>query len=81
MTRTRSKKEPYLGRQLALNVLDLPAQHEGLQDLVQAVDDHHALLCRQPLIRAAACSSFAQRIPEPLRKGCLVIKHLRRIVW
>ena len=43
----------------ALDVLDLPPQHEGLQDLMQPVDHHHPLLVRQPLLRprTACCNT------------------------
>lgn len=63
----------HLLRQRALHVLDLAPQHEGLQDLVQPVDDHHPLLL-QPL--CAAVVAAAQRLPEPVVEGRLVVEYL-----
>jgi hypothetical protein len=69
----------HLGGKLPLDVLHLPPQHEGLQDLVQPVDDHHALL-RLEDVRASAQSPrplLRQRLPKPLRERGLVIKDLQ----
>ena len=65
----------YLGRELALNVLNLPPQHEGLQDLVQPVHHHHPLLRLQPVVRPCAA---VLAVPKPLAKDLLVVKHLHR---
>ena len=65
----------HLGRQLPLHILDLSPEHEGLQDLMQPVYDHHTLL-HGHIILTARCI-LAKAVPEPLRKLILVIKHLK----
>ena len=68
----------HLGRKLALYVLHLSPEHEGLQDLMQAMDDDHALLHGNIILPARSWSSLAKAIPEPLCKLVLVIKHLQQ---
>ena len=63
----------YLGWELALHILDLPPQHEGLQDLVQPVHHHHPLLGLQPVVRPCAA---VLAVPKPLAEDLLVVKHL-----
>ena len=64
----------HLGRQLPLYILDLSSEHEGLQDLMQPVYDHHTLL-HGHIILAPWCI-LAKAVPKPLRKLILVIEHL-----
>ena len=69
----------HLWRKLGLHVLHLTPQHEGLQDLVQAVDDNNPFLSLQPLIfLLGPLCTFAQGIPEPFCEGAFVIKDLRQ---
>jgi hypothetical protein len=74
----RAHGEGRLRRQLRLDVLDLAAQHEGLEDLVQPVDDDHALLLLEPVVGGAAGAGAAARLgAEPLDEGGAVLENVR----
>lgn len=64
----------HLGRELPLDILDLSPEHEGLQNLMQPVYDHHTLL-HGHIILTARCI-LAKAVPKPLRKLIFVIEHL-----
>ena len=67
-----------LGRQLGLNILDLTPEHEGLQDLMQAMNHDNSLLSLQPLILLlGALCSLPQGVPKPFCERTFVIKDLQ----
>lgn len=69
----------HLWRKLGLHVLHLTPQHEGLQDLVQAVDDNNPFLSFQPFIfLLGPLCTFAQRVPKPFCEGALIIEDLQQ---
>jgi len=67
----------YLGGKLALNILYLAPEHEGLQDLMQSVDDNHSLLHGHVILPSSPGCSLAKAVTKPLCKLVLVIKYLR----
>lgn len=67
----------YLGRKLSLDILHLAPQHEGLQDLMQTVDDHHTLLHGNIVLASSSWSGLAKAVPKPFGKLVLIIKHLQ----
>ena len=70
--------DSYLGGKLALNVLYLAPEHEGLQDLMQSVNDNHSLLHGYIILPSRPGGSLAEAVTKPLGKLVLVIKHLSR---
>ena len=68
--------DSHLGGKLALNVLYLAPEHEGLQDLMQSVDDNHSLLHGYIILPSSPGGSLAEAVTKPLGKLVLVIKHL-----
>ena len=68
--------EEHLGGQFALHILDLAPEHEGLQNLVQPVNDHHPLLHGHVVLPCSPWGSPAKAVPKPFGKLVLVIKYL-----
>ena len=66
----------YLGGKLALNVLYLAPEHEGLQDLMQSVNDNYSLLHGYIILPTGPRGSLPKAVTKPLCKLVLVIKHL-----
>ena len=84
----RRPPQSHLGWELALHVLDLAPEHEGLQDLVQAVDDDHALLHGHVVLPPRPGGRLAKAVAKPLSKLVLVVKDLpqqrrglKRVPW
>ena len=67
----------HLWWQLPFHILHLPPEHEGLQNLMQAVDDHHTLLRGNIILPSRSRSSLTKAVPKPLCKLVFVIKHLQ----
>ena len=76
--RCRHEYNVYLGGEFALDILYLAPEHEGLQDLMQSMNDNHSLLHGHVILPCGPWCSLPKAVPKPFCKLVLVIKHLSR---